>query len=273
MEARRLGAAVFPIVLLALPAAAHEDPPGCNQIGAAIIVQTFRADGTTAIVGSVTDCEAIVYRARLQKANPLDDTICAFSGGTFTLTTPDGVPHLISGDVPCLGGDNVVCHDSIIGTVPYTATPADVTPGGFLVATGSYSGGVAHDNTPDTPGVAASTPKSLPAVACSATTTTPASSTTTTTIPLPKSACTATKLTTASKLGMALVKCDAKAVKAGAGILASCVTKAVDKFTTKWTSLDAKSDCLTTGDLPAVQTLAESFRTGLASMLVPGITP
>jgi hypothetical protein len=55
----------------------------------------FRANGTTGVVGSVSQCETINYQARLQKAadNP---QICAFSGGTFALTTPDGVVHVIS---------------------------------------------------------------------------------------------------------------------------------------------------------------------------------
>src|SRR5262245_37337267 len=77
------------------PAIAHDDPAGCFQTGSAIVISVFRADGTTAVVGSVSECETIKYRARLQKAQNID-TICAFSGGTFILTTPDGTVHPIN---------------------------------------------------------------------------------------------------------------------------------------------------------------------------------
>src|SRR5215470_4659648 len=85
------------------PASAHEDPAGCFQTGPAIIVSVFRSDGVTGVVGNVSQCETINYQATLQKAQNID-SICAFAQGTFTLTTPDGVSHLISSNVPCIGG-------------------------------------------------------------------------------------------------------------------------------------------------------------------------
>src|SRR6266496_3398113 len=87
------------LLLAGSPARAHEDPAGCFETGPAIIVSVFRADGVTGVVGSVSECETIRYRATLQKAQDLD-SICAFSGGTFKLTTPDGVVHDISLAVP-----------------------------------------------------------------------------------------------------------------------------------------------------------------------------
>jgi hypothetical protein len=149
----------------------HEDPPGCFQTGPAIVVSVFRANGTTGVVGSISECETIIYQARLQKAADVS-TICAFSGGIFTLTTPDGVVHTISNDVPCIGGDGLGegCDatrdfiDSVL--IPYTVTSSDVVAG-FVTATANYTGGVAHDTSGNTPGVGANTPKSTPVVFCS----------------------------------------------------------------------------------------------------------
>src|SRR5215204_6276962 len=91
-------------LLVSSSAQAHEDPPGCFQTGVAIIVSVFRANGTTGVVGSVSECETINYTARLQKGQDSDD-LCAFSGGTFSLTTPDGVNHVIPPNpIPCIGG-------------------------------------------------------------------------------------------------------------------------------------------------------------------------
>jgi hypothetical protein len=157
-------------LLLAGPAYAHEDPPGCFETGPAIVVSVFRADQVTGVVGSVSECETIFYRATLQKANDLD-SICAFSEGTFDLTTPDGVVHSISADVPCIGGNTGLegCDDTInqlqSSLISYTVNPADVV-GGLITATATYTGGVAHDSPDNTPGVGASTPKSTPVVFC-----------------------------------------------------------------------------------------------------------
>src|SRR6185369_6230547 len=152
------------------PARAHEDPAGCFETGPAIIVSVFRSDGVTGVVGSVSECETIRYRATLQKANDLD-SICAFSGGTFSLTTPDGVVHTIDSNVPCIGGNTGLegCLDAVNNEIspqfPYTVSPADVV-GGLITATATYAGGVAHDSPLNTAGVGATTPKSTPVVFC-----------------------------------------------------------------------------------------------------------
>jgi hypothetical protein len=149
-------------------ALAHEDPPGCFQTGPAIVTTVFRADGTTALVGAVSECETIHYRAALMKAVD-DDTICAFSGGTFALTTPDGVVHTIEANVPCVGGTTAPCDPGVrviqSALVPYTVRPADVA-GGLILATATYTSGTTHDSELDTAGITAATPKATVVVVC-----------------------------------------------------------------------------------------------------------
>src|SRR6185369_11153932 len=138
---RTFVAVAFGAMLLASvgTARAHEDPAGCFETGPAIIVSVFRADGVTGVVGNVSQCETIKYRATLQKANDLD-SICAFSGGTFSLTTPDGVVHTIDSNVPCIGGNTGLegCLDAVNNEVStqfsYTVNTADVV-GGLITAT------------------------------------------------------------------------------------------------------------------------------------------
>jgi hypothetical protein len=170
LGARLAAAGVFAAAVLAgSPASAHEDPPGCFETGPAIIVSVFRANGTTGVVGTVSECETINYRATLQKASS-SDTICAFSQGTFRLTTPDGVVHDINLDVPCIGGTTGEGCDPTVtqlqsNLIPYTVDPGDVV-GGFVVATAVYANGVAHDTENNTAGVGANTPKSTPVTLC-----------------------------------------------------------------------------------------------------------
>jgi hypothetical protein len=164
-----LWAALVATLAMTPSARAHEDPPGCFETGPAIIVSVFRANGTTGVVGSVSECETINYRATLQKASS-SDTICAFAEGTFRLTTPDGVVHDINLDVPCIGGTTGEGCDPTVtqlqsNLIPYTVDPADIV-GGFVVATAVYANGVAHDTESNTAGVGANTPKSTPVTLC-----------------------------------------------------------------------------------------------------------
>ncbi len=153
-----------------LPASAHEDPPGCFETGPAIIVSVLRADGTTGVVGNVSECETINYRATLEKAQNVD-SICAFAQGTFSLTTPDGVAHVINSNVPCIGGNTGLegCDPTVTqvqsALIPYTVNPADVV-GGLISAHSDYTGGIAHDSPANTAGVSATTPKSTPVFFC-----------------------------------------------------------------------------------------------------------
>ena len=266
------------LVLLAAPfaARAHREPPACFQTGIALSVQTFRADQTTGVVGTIQDCEQIYYRVILFK-NPNDANTCAFSGGTLSLTTPDTVVHSISASVPCLGGSTgegcVAGVDSLqSGFISYTASPGDVS-GGNVVATANYTGGSVHDVVGNTGGAGASISKATPVVACAATTTVPTTSTSSTTTTLPKSVCTSAKLVAASKLALALAKCDAKAAKAGVAVVQQCRDTAIAKFVTKWASLDLKPDCLTSNDVAGIQGLIEACMQGLANSLLPYLNP
>jgi len=166
VAAGALAAALF----VSSSAQAHEDPPGCFQTGVGIIVSVFRANGTTGVVGAVSECETINYRATLAKAQDSDE-LCAFSGGTFSLTTPDGTVHSINSNVPCIGGTDsaegcTAALDFIQSSlIPYTVQSGDIV-GNLITATANYAGGVAHDTPLNTPGVAAETPKSTPVVRC-----------------------------------------------------------------------------------------------------------
>src|SRR6185503_10957822 len=125
-------------------ARAHEDPAGCFQTGPAIVISVFRANGTTGVTGSVSQCETINYQARLQKASD-SDTICAFSQGVFSLTTPDGTVHPISANVPCIGGTTGEGCDSTVDFLdsvqfPYQIRTQDIVAG-FVTATAQYTGG------------------------------------------------------------------------------------------------------------------------------------
>jgi hypothetical protein len=166
VAAGALAAALF----VSTAANAHNDPAGCFQTGPAIVLSIFRANGTTGVVGSISECETINYQARLQKAAD-SSTICAFSGGTFSLVTPDGVSHLIDGNVPCIGGDGLgegcdATRDFIDSPlIPYTVRTQDIV-GGTITANAIYTGGVVHDVPGNTPGASATTPKSTPVVLC-----------------------------------------------------------------------------------------------------------
>ncbi len=159
------------LALGATTALAHQDPPGCFQSGPALVISVLDRDGATGLVGAASECETINYRVTLRKAFN-NDQVCAFSGGSVTFTTPDGVVHDVSMDVPCIGGTTGPCDPSVDSVsselIPYTLRAADVT-GGFVFALATYSGGVSHDSdgvAGDTPGVGATVPKATPVVLC-----------------------------------------------------------------------------------------------------------
>jgi hypothetical protein len=159
-------AAATMLVGVAATARAHNDPPGCSATGVSIEVRVFRMDGVTGVVGAVSQCEDINSQVVIKKSSA---AACAFSGGTLTLTLPDGSMNQISGNVPCIGGTTSPCDPTVTeldsAIIPYTIKPSDIS-GGFILATAVYADGVAHDNEPDTPGVGAETPKKTPAVLC-----------------------------------------------------------------------------------------------------------
>jgi hypothetical protein len=266
----RLG--ILFLIGLAAPIAvhAHEDPDGCFELGVNIDVGLFRANGTTFVVGSVTDCEPVLYRLVLSKPN--STSLCAFSGGTLTLTTPDGVLHTTSASVPCIGGTAGDCDPVLTsldsGFIPYTVSADDVR-NGTIVANAVYSGGVVHDSGPDTPGVFLSVPKSIAVVPCDATTTVTTSSSTTTTTTIPKSACASLKFEAATELASAIGECDAKALKFGVSVRPECLEAAGASFAKSWAMAERRGDCLTVNDQAAVETVVGSCTGALQSVLLP----
>jgi hypothetical protein len=178
MRAKSLAiAALGASVLLASvrPGIAHDDPAGCTAVGIALTVALYRADGRTGLIGEASECERMIYRVRLAKAMP---TGCAFSGGTLTLTTPDGVSHPIVTPVPCVGGDTadgrakggpVNCSPDVTAVesepVEYTARPSDVRDG-RLKAVARYDGGVVHDSENDTPGLSSTVDRTVLVTFC-----------------------------------------------------------------------------------------------------------
>ena len=122
------------------------DPVACTDNGGGVSVAAFRADGITNIGGgTVTDGEMINYRATLFAA-PLPN--CAFEGGTWTLTTPNGVVHPL-GVVPRIGGTGVASFSSAL--IPYTVNHANevVDTMRHIDASTNYAGGMSHADTND----------------------------------------------------------------------------------------------------------------------------
>src|SRR2546425_11870232 len=91
-RARSPGWIVFLVVLLvggAQTARAHQFPAGCSGVGLGITILPFRADGTTPLgSGSVSNCETLKFQTFVTYQG---GTTCAFEGGSFTFTTPDGM--------------------------------------------------------------------------------------------------------------------------------------------------------------------------------------
>lgn len=263
--------AVIVIAMLSGSARAHEDPAGCFVLSVSAEIQTFRSDGVTPVSGSVTGCEQIFYRTTLRKSVE-SNTLCAFSGGSFTLTTPDGVPHVVSADVPCIGGTfgegcdpTVTFLDS--GLIGYAVTAADAATG-TITANVLYTGGVVHDSPSNTAGVSLSVPKTLPVVACAATTTVTTSSSTTTTVPA-RSTCAALKVEAAFQLGSDLGGCDSRALKFGVPVREECRSAALSTFQKGWAMAERRDDCLTTGDQAAVAALMRECAGGVEAALIP----
>ena len=113
------------LALIALPAVqAHIEPEGCTATGGGMSFGALRSDGLTDIPdeGLVADNEIIKYRVTLSGAGP---SVCAFEGGTLTITTPDHVVHDVTppGGFPIIGGSG---GDSIVSAfVDYTVAHAD----------------------------------------------------------------------------------------------------------------------------------------------------
>jgi hypothetical protein len=143
------------------PARANADPPAC-EVGAPVLgLAVYRADGVTPIPpgGTVSVGEIIRYRATLGYAG---FPRCAFEGGTWIITRPDGTDVNI-GPVPNIGdpttgtGAQVSVSSAL---VDYTVRGADeVFSGGVrsVSACATYSGGFVHDSPGDSAGGASFT--------------------------------------------------------------------------------------------------------------------
>ena len=87
----------------------HTDPPGANATGIAGGLVAFRdAAGTVPVVGPVTECETIFFRASLTyQPVPVPGSIgAAFEAGQWQLVLPSGsiVDITPAAGVPCVGG-------------------------------------------------------------------------------------------------------------------------------------------------------------------------
>lgn len=138
-------ASLLGLVFFTVPVGADVDPRSCTDNGGGISLGAFRSDGVTSIgaADNVVDGEAIKYKATL---SALAAPNCAFQGGTWSLTTPDGVVHAL-GAVPKIGG---------LGVASLTSSPVDYTVvhanevALVITATTNYGGGISHATPGDT---------------------------------------------------------------------------------------------------------------------------
>lgn len=136
-----LFAMLLVIFILPISPAQAEDPAGCFSNGVTLSITAYRADGITPIGGgSVESAETILYGATLSHAGGSN---CNFEGGILTITTPDGVAHIVASGA----GIPLVSSGSpfIAPQQAYVVSETD-TIAGLLSANVNYSGG-----TSDTP--------------------------------------------------------------------------------------------------------------------------
>src|SRR5437016_8048260 len=107
LPTRLVAVAALLVIGAAQTARAHQDgaaaspPSACSGVGVGISIFPFRADGTDLGSGTVTNCEALIFKSTV---NYQGNSTCAFESGTLTLITPDATPHIIAASVPCVGG-------------------------------------------------------------------------------------------------------------------------------------------------------------------------
>jgi cysteine-rich repeat protein len=144
-------------------------PQGCTESVVALAIETYRSDGKT-LVGTgeeVSECENLVFRARLEKGGPGDE-FCAFQSGRFVLTTPDGVETGWE-EAPCVGGgeSQPQCGSrSLTIVAPYSVRIADMEDG-TVMSEVIYEGGVTHDEQDDTAAMSVSGQRVHEVVLCS----------------------------------------------------------------------------------------------------------
>jgi cysteine-rich repeat protein len=162
---------LLPCVALAAAgvARAHQMPEGCTQSLVALTIQTYRSDGKTSVGAGeeVSECENLVFRARLEKGGNSDE-FCAFQLGSFVLTTPDGVETGWE-EAPCVGGgeSQPQCGGrSLTIVAPYRVRIADIEAG-TVTSEAVYEGGVTHNGQSDTAAMSAFEQRVLEVVLCS----------------------------------------------------------------------------------------------------------
>src|SRR3989344_2271480 len=139
--------ALMGILFFAFSVNAHTDPGGCFSNGVGLSVTVYRANGTTPVAtsgGTVQSGETIQYGAVL---NHLGGSNCNFEGGTLTITTPDGVAHIVAS--PAIPVVPLVTSGSpfIAPQQSYIVSETNVGVDNDLDAVANYSGGVSHTGT------------------------------------------------------------------------------------------------------------------------------
>jgi cysteine-rich repeat protein len=82
-----------------------------------------------------------------------------------------------------------------------------------------------------------------------------------------QSKCSSGKVKASGKKAAARTGCYAKAVTKGLAVDAGCLQKATDKFTKAFTKAESKGDCLSTGDLAAIEAKVDAFAADVAADL------
>jgi len=165
---RFLAAATFLVTAaVAVPAAAHNNPPTCSETGPALFIGEFRdtdmmtgpgqtGPGDQPIIGSKIEGETIYFQARLVFAG---GTQCAYEGGSLFIDPP-GAPGDVNvtpaGGIPLLCA-GVACNPEgeaqvVSNQVPYVVSSADFDPACGLTIEGNqqiravakYREGISH---------------------------------------------------------------------------------------------------------------------------------
>jgi len=154
---RIAAASIMMLVASATAAWAHNNPPTCNETGAALFLRELRdtdADniGDQPITGFKIQGETIYYEARLVYTGLPQ---CGYEGGTLCIDPPDlatGCTDVTPGTIPLLC-DHPTCNPVGVSQVksnqlPYIVNLADAdlsgTCAGQVHATASYRNGTAH---------------------------------------------------------------------------------------------------------------------------------
>lgn len=124
------------------PAAADQDPALCNSNGVGLSLTVFRADGTTPVGGgSIAPGETVKYQATLSHLGPPN---CNYEGGTLSITTPDGVAHVVASPATPVVPLITVGSPFVSAQITYVADSAHVGIDNDFDSASDYSGGISH---------------------------------------------------------------------------------------------------------------------------------